>query len=325
MPKILIIRFSSIGDIVLTTPVVRCLKKQLGAEVHFLTKKKYLPLLEANPYLNKIFTIEKNVSEVLVDLKKEQYTLIVDLHKNLRSWQVRLALKIKTHSFDKLNFKKWLLVRFKINRLPAKHIVDRYLESVEKTGVVNDHEGLDCFFPETILPPTAHHAAFVAFAIGAAHQTKRLPSNKIIEICKKINQPVLLLGGKEEQEEGEEIASSAGGHVTNFCGKLTLRESAAIIKEAEKVITHDTGMMHIAAALQKEILVVWGNTVPVFGMSPYFGKNKSGRQTSYAVTGLSCRPCSKIGFQKCPKGHFKCMHKQNAAAIASAVNGASTK
>ncbi|MEO1262317.1 MAG: glycosyltransferase family 9 protein [Bacteroidota bacterium] len=330
MQKILLIRFSSIGDIVLTTPVIRCLHKQLGAEVHFITKKQYLPLLEANPYLSKIFTIEKNVSEVISDLRKEQYHLIVDLHKNLRSWQVRLALGRKTYSFDKLNFKKWLLVRFKLSRLPEIHIVDRYLKSVEKTGVQNDGEGLDYFFPKkrpwSKIDPQGEFGTdgsrYIAFAIGAAHQTKRLPESKIIEICKKINQPVILLGGKEEVEEGEKVAKSVGERIINLCGKLTLHESAAILDKAEKVVTHDTGMMHIAAALQKEIVVVWGNTVPAFGMSPYFGKNKSGKQISFEVVSLSCRPCSKIGFQKCPKGHFRCMKNQNAAAIATMANKA---
>lgn len=328
MKKILIIRFSSIGDIVLTTPVIRCLKNQLGAEIHFLTKRQFLPLLEANPYLSKIFTIEKKVAEVLPDLKKERYDAVVDLHKNLRSWQVRLALKKRVYSFDKLNFEKWLIVNFKINRLPNIHIVDRYLNAVKVLGVKNDGKGLDYFIPKdyrhltpkintelnTFRPP------FIAFAIGAAHQTKRLPLEKSIEICKKANLPVLLLGGKKEEQEGETIAHSVGPQVINLCGKLTLHESAQIIKTAEKVIVHDTGMMHIAAAFQKEIVVVWGNTIPSFGMAPYFGSSPKGRETRFEIEGLPCRPCSKIGFGQCPKGHFACMNNHDADAIAQSIN-----
>ena len=130
MPKILLIRFSSIGDIVLTTPVMRCLHQQLGAEVHLLTKKSFGSLLQASPYLQKIYTIQDKVAEVMPQLKAEQYDSIVDLHKNIRSFQVRNQLKAPAYSFDKLNWQKWLLVNFKINRLPEVHIVDRYMTRI---------------------------------------------------------------------------------------------------------------------------------------------------------------------------------------------------
>ena len=320
MQKILVIRFSSIGDIVMTTPIVRCLKKQLGAEVHFLTKKEYLPLLEANPYLDKTFSIKKKVSEVLPSLKNEKYSCIIDLHKNIRSWQVRLALRKKVYAFNKLNFEKWLLVHFKINWLPNVHIVDRYLNTVKPLGVKNDGEGLDYFLPDHHLRAAVCRPPFVVFAIGGAHQTKRLPIGKMVAVCKKLSQPVLLIGGNSEMGAGDIITNASGSHVLNLCGKIDLHGSAALIRDAEKVITHDTGMMHIAAAFQKIIIVIWGNTVPTFGMSPYFGKNKTGIQQSFEVENLSCRPCSKIGFGECPKGHFKCMMEQDVEAILNAAN-----
>jgi ADP-heptose:LPS heptosyltransferase len=317
--KILIVRFSSIGDIVLTTPVVRCLKKQLGAEIHYLTKRAYLPLLEANPYLDKIFTIEKKIGEVLPALKQEGYDALVDLHKNLRSLQVRWRLGAKVFSFQKLNFEKWLLVNFKIDRLPDAHVVDRYLAAVAPLGIHDDRQGLDYFLPEqqpeADLPPP-----YVAFAIGAAHQTKRLPAQKIVELCKGIRLPVVLLGGKAEQAEGERIARDAGAHVRNFCGKLSLHGSAAVIRQADLVVTHDTGMMHIAAAFQKEILTVWGSTVPAFGMYPYFGV-AGNKNTTFEVKNLTCRPCSKIGFDACPKGHFRCMNDIETEKIIALANG----
>ena len=270
--------------------------------------------------MDKTFTIEKKVKEVLPCLKKENYDCVIDLHKNLRSWQVRFALRKRAYAFTKLNFAKWLLVRFNINWLPDIHIVDRYMQTVEPLGVIKDEAGLDYFLPGHFTPYISINANFLVFAIGAAHQTKRLPTHKIIEVCEKISQPVLLLGGKNEEAEGETIAAAAGKHVTNLCGKLDLHGSAVLIKDAEKVITHDTGMMHVAAAFQKEIIAVWGNTVPAFGMSPYFGKNKAGAQHSFEVGALPCRPCSKIGFGKCPKGHFDCMEKQDVAAIVAVAN-----
>ncbi len=322
MKKILLIRFSSIGDIVLTTPVIRCLKNQSGAEVHFLTKKQFLPLLAANPHLSKVFTIEKKITEVLPDLKTERYDAIIDLHKNLRSWHVRLALRRKVYSFDKLNVKKWLLVNIGINRLPSVHIVDRYLDAVKPLGIVNDGKGLEYFIPDDLppMPPgTNPGLPFIVFAIGAAHQTKRLPIEKSIAICQKIQSPVILLGGANEAAEGKAIAKASGSHVVSLCGELTLHQSAQMIRASQKVIAHDTGMMHIAAAFQKEIIVVWGNTVPAFGMAPYFGSAPRGREVRFEISGLPCRPCSKIGCKQCPKTHFACMQRQNTDAISQAA------
>jgi ADP-heptose:LPS heptosyltransferase len=341
--KILVIRFSSIGDIVLTTPVVRCLKEQLGAEVHFLTKKNFEKILLANPHVNRVFSIEKKVSEVIADLKGEQYDYVIDLHNNIRSWQVKNALGVKSYSFDKLNFEKWLIVNFRINRLPHKHIVDRNLETVKDLGVVNDGKGLDYFIPkedeidiidflennfEKKLPPpdllgTGQYfepnrtktLPYFAFVIGAAHATKRLPVEKIIEICNGLNLPVLLLGGKDDAAIGDLITIKSTHYVFNFCGILNLNQSASVVKQAHKVITHDTGLMHIAAAFNKKIIAIWGNTIPEFGMTAY-----TEGVENFEVNGLSCRPCSKIGHQKCPKGHFNCMQKQDSTAIILASN-----
>ena len=300
--KILIIRFSSIGDIVLTTPVIRCVKEQLNCEVHFLTKKSFESILIFNPHLDKIYTIDKKVSEVLPQLKSEKYHAIIDLHKNLRTLQVRWALRVPYYSFDKLNWEKWLMVNFKINRLPKIHIVDRYMNAVKALGVTYDGKGLELM--KTAKQPLLDK---IVFAIGGAHATKRLPISKIISICSKIQSPIILLGGKEDATIGEEIVSNIGeNRVINMCGKTTLQESMQLIKNASKVITHDTGMMHIAAAFQKEIISIWGNTIPEFGMTPYYADGID-RNTIIQVENLSCRPCSKIGFEKCPKGHFKCM------------------
>lgn len=310
MQKILIIRFSSIGDIVLTTPVLRCIKEKKPAiEIHYLTKSSFKGILEHNPYITKIHTIEKEVKEVVEELKKENFNLIIDLHNNIRSMQVKRALGKTSSSFKKLNFKKWLLVSFKINKMPPVHIVDRYLKTVEQLGIKNDGKGLDYFIPLqdevslTSLPPS-HQNGYVGFVIGAKHFTKQLPIEKIIAICKKIDQPIILLGGKEDVQRANEIENAVGFTIYNACGKYNLNQSASLIKQAAKIITHDTGLMHIAAAFKKEIISVWGNTVPAFGFTPYLSDPKS---KIVEVNNLSCRPCSKIGFDKCPKGHFKCM------------------
>lgn len=313
--KVLIIRFSSIGDIVLTTPVIRCLKQQVdGVEIHYLTKEAFRSILNSNPYIDKLHFLDDKLSETVRKLGIEHFDYIIDLHNNLRTRLIKLQLNVKSKSFNKLNLEKFLLVNFKIHTLPQKHIVDRYLETVAFLGVRNDEKGLDYFFSQeysigSLLPQS--HQKYTGLVIGAQHATKRLPVHKLTEICKTLKEPIVLLGGKEDTERAEEIVTGCGGHVFNACGKYSLEESAFLVKHAQKIITHDTGLMHIAAAFNKPITSVWGNTVPEFGMYPY----KVSHHKVMEVKGLKCRPCSKIGYKKCPLGHFKCMNDQDIQLV----------
>ena len=310
MKKILIIRFSSIGDIVLTTPVIRCLKKQLNAEVHYLTKSSFKGILNNNPYVDKVHTIEKEISsELIAELKNENFDFIADLHHNLRTLRLKKALNISSKSFPKYNIQKWLLVNLKIDRMPQMHIVDRYMETVSSLGVVNDAKGLDYFIPETSKVdlsrlPEIQSNGYVGIVIGGKHATKMMPILKLIELCDSLSEPIVLLGGPEDKLRGEEIVNAVGVKVFNGCGQFKLDESASLVQQANWIITHDTGLMHIAAAFKKRIVSVWGNTVPELGMYPYLPDPSS---KIVQIKGLSCRPCSKIGYSKCPKTHFKCM------------------
>lgn len=310
MKKILIIRFSSIGDIVLTTPVIRCIKQQVkDVEIHYLTKISFKSILANNSYITKVHTIEKSASEIINDLKKENFDFIIDLHNNIRSLQIKTALRKPSSTFKKLNFKKWLLVNFKINKMPELHVVERYLQAAKPLGIINDNKGLDYFIPakdevniNTL--PVSHQHGYIGFVIGAKHATKQLPLEKIISICKKLHQPIVLLGGKEDAQNAFIIEKAVGSNIYNACGKYNLNQSASLVQQAKKIITHDTGLMHIAAAFKKETISVWGNTVPALGFSPYLPAANS---KAVEVKNLPCRPCSKIGYDKCPKGHFKCM------------------
>lgn len=303
--KFLILRFSSIGDIVLTTPVVRCLKLQYpDAEVHFATKKQFKVLVENNTYIDKYFLFENSLNSFIKTLQSENYDYIIDLHNNLRTSIIKFKIPAKAFSFNKLNFKKWFLVNLKINRMPDIHIVDRYLQTLESLGIKNDNNGLDYFIPKHDIVFFENSTPFAAYAIGGQHFTKKLPTNKIIEVCQNIKSNIILLGGEEDFETGEIIRTLVGSKVINACGKYNLNQSASLLRQAEYVISHDTGLMHIAAALKKRIISIWGNTVPEFGMYPYL--------TDYHIIenkNLSCRPCSKIGYSNCPKGHFKCMEE----------------
>jgi ADP-heptose:LPS heptosyltransferase len=326
LKKILIIRFSSIGDIVLTTPVIRCLKQQLkDSEIHFLTKEQFVPIVKANPYIDKIHFIKNDLKQILLQLKSENFDFIVDLHKNFRSVFVKLKLRKTSKTYNKLNIKKWLLVNFKINLLPEIHIVDRYFEAVKILSVKNDGKGLDYFIPENEKVniselPSTHQNGFIGFAIGGKHNTKMFPVEKIISICKKINMPVVLLGGYEDIKTAEYIKKSVGDKIYNACGKYSINQSASLVRQAEKIITNDTGLMHIAAAFKKQIISIWGNTVPAFGMYPYMPETEKNKSVIVEIKNLRCRPCSKLGYKKCPKGHFDCMQKITEEKIIETQN-----
>ncbi|MFI5203063.1 MAG: glycosyltransferase family 9 protein [Flavobacteriales bacterium] len=322
--KILVVRFSSIGDIVLTTSVVRALHKKFpDADISYVTKEAYKEIVAANPNINYVYSFKTDLNEVLPALKEKKFDIIVDLHRNLRSAKIKRALKVQSYTFPKLNFKKWMLVNLRINKMPEIHIVDRYFKAVEKLDVKNDGLGLDYFIPENTRPmsaliPAAFTTGYVAIVIGAAHVTKAMPENKLEFICKNINYPVVLIGGKNEKEAGDRLVSAAGKQVYNAAGALSLNESAQVIKNAKAVITPDTGMMHIAAAFQKPVISVWGNTIPEFGMYAYL----PGKETNSIIfenKNLKCRPCSKIGYKKCPKGHFKCMNELDYDKLLSVV------
>ncbi|MHC1777667.1 MAG: glycosyltransferase family 9 protein [Lentimicrobium sp.] len=330
MPKkILIIRFSSIGDIVLTSPVIRCLHEQIkDVEIHYLAKRKFSAIVENNPYITKVYAIDKDVSEVISRLKAESYDHIVDLHKNLRSFQVILRLMKPYSNFKKLNLRKWVFVRFKASVMPPLHIVDRYMEAVKKLGVNNDGEGLGFFIPpgeevDRSSLPVPFKSGFIGIVIGGKHNTKILPVDKVTEICIGLKRPVILLGGPEDAARGDAISAACGKEVMNACGKYSLMQSASLVKQADFIITNDTGMMHIAAAFRKSTISVWGNTLPELGMYPYLPAEVPHLVSE--VKGLGCRPCSKIGFEKCPKGHFRCMREQDTDAIVRFVYANSAK
>jgi len=330
VPKFLIIRFSSIGDIVLTTPVVRCLKKQVpDAEVHFLVKNSFRSVVEYNPYIDKLHSLSHSWELMIHLLKDEDFDYIIDLHHNLRTLRVKNALKKKSFSFYKLNTEKYIYTSTKFNILPKIHIVDRYMKTVEAFGVKNDGEGLDYFISpkeetkkEDI--PTSHQAGYIGCVIGAGHVTKKWPVHKWKEFCEKIDHPIILFGGKEDVVAANEIASVDPIKVYNSCGKFSINESADLLRKAKVVVSNDTGLMHIAAAFKRPVVSLWGNTVPSFGMYPYYGKNflEKHKDLPYdilQVNKLWCRPCSKLGYKKCPLGHFKCMEKISVGNVINAV------
>lgn len=317
--KVLILRFSSIGDIVLTTPIIRCLYEQVGCEIHYLTKSQYVDLLSHSPYISQVHTFTKSLSDIKAPLVHENYDHIIDLHKNLRSKRI-ISMLGKPHTdFDKANIKKWLMVYVK-RRKPITHIVDRYFEALP---IDNDGLGLDFFISQDLEKEFANkfetiiRSPYTIINLGATHRTKRIPIAKIKDILGQDHQRIILIGGSDVVQESKNIADQH--RVTNLVGQMSLLESAYLIKRAQMMITGDSGMMHIGAAYKLPMITLWGSTVPALGMSPYYGA-QAVDHFCHEVTSLGCRPCTKIGRSECPKGHYKCMNDLSVQAINQSVN-----
>lgn len=322
--KVLVIRFSSIGDIVLTTPILRNIKKTYPkTELHFICKKEFQNVIEQNPNIDKCWYLKDNLNEIIAELQKEQFSCVIDLHKNIRSYKIKKELRIPTYNFKKLNYKKWLLTTFKYNTLPKIHLVDRYFEAIKKLKITNDGLGLDFFINETekqtaLAKLNFQSNKFICLVLGTAHETKSPTISLLNKIISQQTSSIVLLGGKNEIDKANQLMNqSKQANIQNLVGELSIQGSAAIINESSLVITPDTGLMHIAAALNKNIISIWGNTVPEFGMYPYYGNNRL-EKANYKISevkGLNCRPCSKIGYNVCPKKHFNCMNMQSSEQI----------
>ncbi|GAB4397548.1 MAG: hypothetical protein OHK0053_14240 [Microscillaceae bacterium] len=257
--------------------------------------------------LHKIHYLEQSLPMLIKSLQAEKFDFVIDLHQNLRSNLLKWRLGARVLTYRKYLWARWLLVHFKINRGPFRHWVDIFWDTVKPLGVVNDGQGLDFFIaPQDEVPPShwpyTHQAGFVAFVIGASEFTKKLPLEKKIEICRRLHQPIALVGGPEDRSEGDLMASALPQQaIWNTCGSFRLGQSASLVQQADYVVGHDTGLTHIAAAFKKKIYAIYGGTLSQY-LYPYGTES-----VIIEHPNLACRPCAKAGRADCPKGHFKCM------------------
>jgi heptosyltransferase-2 len=328
--KFLLISLGGIGRTVLTTPVIRCLKQQVkDAELHYLTLPANKIILENNPYIDKLHFFNKNSLQLVDALKELQFDHVIDLQADAASKQMSSQLHLPVLTYRQLKFQSAVFTTLKWNVMPKDlHLVDRFMETVMAFGVENDGKGLDYFIPQQDEVkvndiPASHQLGYIAMVIGSSKFTKRMTAMKIREFCQAIDHPVMLLGGKEEYQTAEAIASFDPVKIYNACGKFNLNESADLLKKSRLVISHDTGLMQVAAALKKPLIVTWGSTTPSLGATPYYGSHylqmNQKAFDNIHVNQLWCRPCTTIGRSACPQGHFKCMKKMPVDLLLSGV------
>jgi lipopolysaccharide heptosyltransferase II len=325
--KTLVIRFSSIGDIVLSTPLLRVLRTRFPqGQIDYVTRTEYAELVKSNQNLNHTYEFDaRERFEGLRALKKkirdERYDLIVDIHDSLRSKYLRSLRGPKRVVVDKRVLERSMLVNLKKNLYKeVVSVVDRYIEPLSDLGVHNDAKGLELHIPDDVLFGVSGKIAalklnrfekVVGLCPGARHFTKRWPADRFARVgaafAQKMDAKILLFGGAVDAPICNQICwdinNQAGvERATSLCGQLKLLETAAAMEYCDVIVTNDTGLMHIAVAMHKKLVAVFGSTVREFGFFPYDPK-----AIVLETQGLVCRPCSHIGRSECPERHFKCM------------------
>jgi lipopolysaccharide heptosyltransferase II len=339
--KTLVIRFSSIGDIVLSTPLLRVLRARFPrGQIDYFTRTEYAELVQSNQNLNRTYEFyARQGFEGLRTLKKqirqEGYDLIVDIHDSLRSKYLRSLRGPRRAIVNKRVFERSMLVNLKKNIYKGVvSVVDRYIEPVSDLGIQNDGKGLELHIPDDVLFGVAGKIAtlklnrfekVVGLCPGARHFTKRWPADRFARVgaafAHKMDAKVLLFGGGADASISNQVCwdinnQSGDERATSLCGQLKLLETAAAMEYCDVIITNDTGLMHIAVAMHKKVVAVFGSTVREFGFFPYDPK-----AVVMETQGLGCRPCSHIGRSECPEKHFKCMAEIDPDQVYSIARG----
>lgn len=302
--KILVIRFSSFGDIILTFPLLNLLKKKFSqSKISYVVKPQYAELIKLNPLADEIIEFDKHLK---IDFKN--YDLIIDLQNNPKSRAFTFAANTKTVRYKKDNFKKFLLVKFKINLF--KEVIPVYKRYIQTISDIFSLSEKDYNFTTTDLTATDLHfpnKPYIVIAPSSKHFTKRYPKEKYLELINKLKDKYQIILTGDDSETDREIcnylcSNESQDKVISYCGKLNYSELVYVLRNAQFVISNDSGVMHLAEALGKKIYAIFGSTVKEFGFFPQLKTSKV-----FEVEGLYCRPCTHIGLDKCPEGHFKCM------------------
>lgn len=317
--RFLIIRLSSIGDIILTTPLVRALRKAYpNSLIDYLVKEEFSELLLNNPHIDNVYTIDpgnglKEIFRWRKKIKSYEYTSILDLHRSIRSILMTIWLgRVQLGKLNKKIFKRFVLVKFGINLFKQNiPVTQRYFEAANSCNLVDDGLGTELLHDGKIpkeLTNVLGRKNIIVMAPGAGYFTKRWLPEYFAKLADKLtendNAELFLIGSKADREICGEIRKGMNNDVHDLSGSYTILETAAIINASDAVVTNDTGMMHIAVSQKKPVLAFFGSTTEELGFYPYSDKYRVLENKD-----LNCRPCSHVGRQNCPKGHFKCMQE----------------
>jgi heptosyltransferase-2 len=333
--RILVIRLSSIGDVILMTPLLRALRRRIpAAQIDVVIKVAHADLLRLHPSINHLFELKPELGsaglrELGKRLRERHYDVVLDVHKNFRSlFLTRAAQAPLVLRHKKFLFRRWLLVNTKLNlmrNLPP--IRQRYIDAAAELGVVDDGAPAEIYWSaaeekaaEAELQSRGWNGKMplVALAPGAGFYTKRWPVENFAEVANALSQRgffVVILGGQQDQELAEEIQRGLRNKCASLAGQTSLLVTAAILKKCRGLIANDSGLMHMAEAVGIPLIAIFGSTTRELG---FFPQLKSSRVLENK--NLRCRPCSHLGKAKCPKGHFLCMRAIMPEQVIDALN-----
>ena len=323
--KVLICHTSDFGNLIFATPLIRNLKMNLEAEVFCLIDMENKDAINENPYISEIFLKEETSVSKLI--RSNSFDLVIDLEIKFTTWLFSILSGIKILKPKSQKFAEWYMVALRIDQLPDKHYADQLLEVLDSLSSKRDVLGLDYFIPEKdeierSWLPDIFQKDFVILSLHSAYASRRLPLKKLIEICDRINKPIIVIGDEKDKILAGEIYTffkkNGSGNtyekgllelnkksvILDLCGKLNRNQIASLTRNCSYVFCHDSWVIPVASAFKKEVFTIWGNTIPEFGKYPYKTKFKILQNNR-----LDCRPCSAKGYDKCPKGHLKCLNE----------------
>ncbi len=331
--KILVLRLSSIGDIILTSPMLRVFKASYpDCQLHYVTRREFLPLLENDPHIDRLFAVDtadgrSGLRALNLQLSQEHYDAVFDLHNNFRSRILRNGVSTHIHRINKRGFRRLLLLSAHFNtyrRIIA--VPDRYIETAARYGIRPDTDGPRLYLTEDIRLSARMklraagvdlHTAASGICPGAKHFTKRWPAEHFTELAKRMTadgEQLLIFGGSADGAAAAQIREAAPKRIVDLTGRLSLLETAAAMEHCRIIVANDSGLMHMATAMQRPVVALFGSTVREFGFFPY-----QSPATVLEVSGLPCRPCTHIGRDHCPKGHFSCLRGISPESVFEAV------
>jgi heptosyltransferase-2 len=327
--KILLVRFSSMGDVLLTTPLVRAIRtRHPGARITFVTKQAFVPLLSHNPRLTELVAYDPAtpLAELAARLRAEGFDHRLDLHGSLRSRALRWQVGGRWRGYPKHRVARSALIRFKRDLYrDRRHVVERYFDAAGDLEVQPDDLSLELFLARPALDQArdflvgqdlGQGGSLVALVPGAAHATKRwsVPQwQRLAAMLTAAGRDVVVLGGPAERAIGADIATAGGDRAVNAAGRFDLQGSGALLKQARCAVTGDTGLMHMATAVGTPVVALFGPTVRQFGFTPYRAR------ATILERPLDCRPCSAMGGPRCPLGHHRCLGEITPDEVFEAV------
>lgn len=331
-PRILVVRFSSIGDIVLITPLLRALRtRHPGCYLAVATKEEFAPLLRHNPHIDRIIELAAGdrLTRLARDLRTESFTHHLDLHDSMRSRALRLLVRGQWHGYPKHRLARATLIRTKRNIYPpgTPPVAERYFAAARDLDVAPDGGP-----PDVYLDPAERVRArtwlkdlrlgdgrpVVVAAPMAAHFTKRWPVAQWRDLVSSLTArgvDIVVVGGPNDVAACQSVAEAGGTRAVSATGAAGLQGTASLIDRARVVVAGDTGVMHMSTALDTPVVALYGPTVESLGFFPYKAR------ATILERDLACRPCSKMGGPVCPLGHHQCLAGIGHEEVVSAVEG----